>query len=65
MLHEQNDTLRRPAFMIVPTLALKLMFGGMSETLLASQRVIPAAAVRAGYRFRYPSLDAALADLLS
>ena len=57
--------LRRPAFMIVPTLALKLMFGGMSETLLASQRVIPAAAVRAGYRFRYPNLDAALADLLS
>ena len=36
----------------------------MSETLLASQRVIPAAAVQAGYRFRYPRLDAALADLL-
>ena len=60
-----GQALRRPAFMIVPTLALKLMFGGMSETLLASQRVIPAAAGRAGYRFRYPSLDAALADLLS
>ena len=56
--------LRRPAFMIVPPLALKVMFGGMSETLLASQRVIPAAAGRAGYRFRHPSLDAALADLL-
>ena len=56
--------LRRPAFMIVPALALKLLFGGMSETLLASQRVIPAAAVQAGYRFRYPRLDAALADLL-
>ena len=56
--------LRRPAFMIVPTLALKLMFGGMSETLLASQRVIPAAAGRADYQFRYPRLDAALADLL-
>ncbi len=56
--------LRRPAFMIVPALALKLMFGGMGETLLASQRVIPAAAGQAGYRFRYPSLDEALADLL-
>ena len=56
--------LRRPALMIVPTLALKLMFGGMSETLLSSQRVIPTAARKAGYRFRYPSLDDALADLL-
>ena len=56
--------LRRPAFMIVPTLALKLMFGGMSETLLSSQRVIPTAAGKAGYRFRQPNLDAALADLL-
>ena len=59
-----GQALRRPAFMIVPTLALKLMFGGMSETLLASQRVVPTAALRAGYRFRHPSLDAALADLL-
>ncbi len=59
-----GQALRRPAFMIVPALALKLMFGGMSETLLASQRVVPAAAGRAGYRFRYPNLEAALADLL-
>ena len=60
-----GQALRRPAFMIVPALALKLMFGGMSETLLASQRVIPAVAGRAGYRFRHPNLDTALADLLS
>ena len=59
-----GQALRRPAFMIVPTFALKLMFGGMSETLLASQRVTPTAAGRAGYRFRFPSLDDALADLL-
>ena len=56
--------LRRPAFMIVPALALKLLFGGMSETLLASQRVVPAAAGRAGYQFRFPRLEQALADLL-
>jgi uncharacterized protein (TIGR01777 family) len=59
-----GQALRRPAFMIVPALALKLLFGGMSETLLASQRVVPAAAEQAGYRFRYPRLDEALADLL-
>ena len=49
-----GQALRRPAFMIVPTLALKLMFGGMSETLLASQRVIPAAAGRR-LPVRYPA----------
>ena len=56
--------LRRPAFMVVPTPALKLLFGGMSATLLASQRVVPQAAGAAGYRFRFERLDAALADLL-
>lgn len=56
--------LRRPAFMVVPRLALRLLFGGMSETLLGSQRVAPAAAERAGYRFRFARLEEALADLL-
>lgn len=56
--------LRRPAFMVVPRFALRLLFGAMSETLLGSQRVVPAAAEQAGYRFRYPRLEAALADLL-
>lgn len=56
--------LRRPAFMVVPRPALRLLFGGMSDTLLASQRVVPAAAGRAGYQFRFPRLEEALADLL-
>lgn len=56
--------LRRPAFMVVPRFALRLLFGAMSDTLLASQRVVPAAAEQAGYRFRYPRLEEALADLL-
>ena len=57
--------LRRPAFMVVPAVGLKLLFGGMSETLLASQRVTPAAAEQAGYQFKYPHLEPALADLLA
>ena len=58
------QVLHRPAFMVVPVLALKLIFGGMSETLLASQRVLPTAAEHAGYPFRHPTLQPALADLL-
>lgn len=53
----------RPAIFPVPALALKLLFGEMSEVLLASQRVQPAAAEAAGYRYRFPQLEGALGDL--
>jgi hypothetical protein len=54
----------RPAMFPVPPLALKLMFGEMADVLLASERVQPRRAEAAGYRFRYPQLEPALADLL-
>ena len=40
------------------------MFGEMSEILLASQRVLPAAPEAAGFQFRFPELGGALRDLL-
>lgn len=58
------STLHRPAFAVVPEFALKLMFGEMASVLLDSQRVLPKAALAAGFQFRYPDLGAALADLL-
>jgi NAD dependent epimerase/dehydratase family enzyme len=48
----------------VPTFALKLLFGEMSEILLASERVLPKAAESAGFRFRFAGLAPALADIL-
>ena len=57
-------TLRRPAFLPVPAAALKLMLGEMSQVILASQRVIPEAAVRAGFTFDYPDIFGALAKSL-
>ena len=44
----------------VPALALKLLFGDMSQMLLGGQRVIPQAALRAGFQFRYAELGEAL-----
>ena len=58
-------SLHRPAIFPVPAFALKLLFGEMSEVLLDSQRVIPAAAQTTGFRFHYPHLSAALNDLLT
>lgn len=56
--------LHRPALFPAPPFALKLMFGEMAEVLLASQRVQPKQAESMGYRFRFPQLEPALADLL-
>ena len=61
---ELGRALHRPALLPVPKLALRVLFGEMSEILLASQRAIPQAAETAGFRFRFPQLGPALADLL-
>ncbi|MGD0776057.1 MAG: TIGR01777 family oxidoreductase [Candidatus Solibacter sp.] len=56
--------LHRPAIFPVPAFALKLLAGEMSEILLASQRVLPAAPEAAGFQFRFPELATALQNLL-
>jgi len=53
--------LHRPAIVPVPKFALDVLYGDMAQIVYASQRVIPQAALDAGYRFRFPKLDAALA----
>jgi uncharacterized protein len=57
--------LHRPAILPVPSFALKLALGEMSEVLLDSQRVLPAAALAAGFHFKYPELSAAVENILS
>jgi uncharacterized protein len=57
--------LRRPAVIPIPAFALKLMFGEMAQVILASQRAIPQAAIRAGFEFQYPDVSGALLQVLS
>lgn len=47
----------------VPRLALKLLYGEMSEVVLASQKVISSKAQSAGFEFRYAGIQDALNDL--
>jgi len=56
--------LKRPAIVPVPALAIRALYGEMSDILLASQRVLPRAALEAGYRFKHPELEPALESLL-
>jgi uncharacterized protein (TIGR01777 family) len=55
-----GHALRRPALLRAPEAALRIAFGEMSRIMLASQRVLPAVALRSGYRFKYPALGHAL-----
>jgi len=58
-------TLRRPAVFPVPAFALRALFGEMASILLDSQRAVPEAAQRAGYRFEHPELGPALRHLFA
>jgi uncharacterized protein (TIGR01777 family) len=57
-------TLRRPAILPIPAFGLRLLYGEMAVIVTTGQNVRPAALERTGYRFRYPDLEPALADLL-
>ncbi|MDQ3019725.1 MAG: TIGR01777 family oxidoreductase [Bacteroidota bacterium] len=63
-----NDTLaksigkilKRPAVFHVPGFALKIAVGEFAENLLSGQKVYPAKAIEAGFKFKYPEIEEAL-----
>ena len=58
--------MRRPAFLPVPALAIKILFGEMGkELLLSGANVIPKRLIESGYVFRYPDLETALSKMFS
>jgi uncharacterized protein (TIGR01777 family) len=59
--------LHRPAILPVPTVALKVMFGGdmVREMLLAGQRVLPRALQAIAFPFRQPTVGEALRSMLA
>lgn len=59
------DALGRPALLPVPPFALRMMFGDMSEILLASQKIFPTNVMRAGFKFNFKTIEAAMQDLLA
>jgi len=57
--------LHRPSWAPVPAPLLRLLLGEMADVLLTGQRVLPAAALHAGYTFRFPELLPALNSSLA
>lgn len=56
--------LGRPAVLAAPAFMLKLAMGELSCILLGSQRALPSQLLKAGYDFAFPSIEAALENLL-
>jgi uncharacterized protein (TIGR01777 family) len=56
--------LHRPAFLPTPGFVMRAALGEVAGVVLTGQRVLPKEALRLGYQFQFPTLDAALADLL-
>jgi hypothetical protein len=56
--------LRRPTWFPAPAWLIRLVLGEQSVLLLGSRRVAPARAKDLGHTFRYPTVDAALQDVL-
>ncbi|HEX3458240.1 MAG TPA: TIGR01777 family oxidoreductase [Candidatus Baltobacteraceae bacterium] len=56
--------LHRPAFLPVPTVALRAILGEGAGALLQGQRVLPERTRALGYAFEFSRLSEALADLL-
>lgn len=61
---EMASLLHRPAVFPVPPFALKLAFGELAQHMLDSARVIPEAALKRNFPFRYPEIGPALRNLL-
>jgi uncharacterized protein (TIGR01777 family) len=56
--------LHRPAVAPIPGLTIKAMYGEMAQIVLKGVRMVPGRAAELGYEFKFPELDAALADTL-
>lgn len=57
--------LRRPAFIPVPPLALRILFGKAASMLTQSPAVVPHKLLETGFEFKYSTIDDSLDEILS
>ena len=58
-----SQTLHRPYWFHIPSFLMRIPLGDMSVTVLEGRKSIPQKLVEAGYKFKFPTLQSALADL--
>ena len=60
---QAGKVLKRPVWFHIPAAPVRALAGEMAQLFFDGQRVVPQRLTEAGYKFRYPTLDAALRDL--
>jgi len=60
-----GSLLKRPVIMPTPALMIRLFLGEFGGVLLASQRMIPAKLLKAGFNFKYPEIREALKAIVN
>ena len=59
-----GKAMRRPALLPMPDFMVKLLFGQMgNDLMLCGQKVVPANITKSGYKFIYPEIDGAFAEI--
>jgi uncharacterized protein (TIGR01777 family) len=61
--HALGKAMWRPSFMWTPGFMLRVMLGEVAGVVLNGQRVLPKRALALGYRFEFPDVDSALAEV--
>ncbi len=59
-----GHALHRPTLIPAPGFIIRKVLGELGGALLSSQRAIPEKLEKYGYRFRFPTIDMALANIL-
>jgi uncharacterized protein len=59
-----GKALHRPSFMPTPRFMLRTMLGESADIVTTGQRVLPKKTMALGYQYKFPQIDAALADVV-
>jgi len=59
-----GHTLKKPAVMPVPAPVLKLVFGDAAQAILGGQRVVPKRLTELGFKWKFGTLESALANVV-
>jgi uncharacterized protein (TIGR01777 family) len=59
-----GKALHRPSFMPTPGFVLRAMLGESADVITTGQRVLPKKTIALGYQYKFPTIDAALADIV-
>jgi uncharacterized protein len=60
-----GELFKRPTFLAAPEFALRMLPANQASLILDSQRIVPEKALQSGFRFHFPDLRSALADILT